>query len=155
MDTAQIASASLLVWSCQCSRRGMPGTRSPPPFDRGTSEIVDSGVPTPGPDQNKRTFEISPTTSVGPVKEPMCNTGNSSTLREVTANDRNTLVLTPTRDSTSVSRTGSMSTRVRKVSKKSLLLGLKLLSEMFGGFFRLEGLPRNDKDEEGIDDAKK
>ena len=89
MDTAQIAPASLLVWSFQCSQRGMPGTRSPPPFDRGTSEIVDSGVPTPGPDQNKRTFEISPTTPVGPVKEPMCNTGNSLTLREVTANDRN------------------------------------------------------------------
>ena len=59
------------------------------------------------------------------------------------------------RDSTSVSRTGLMSTRVRKVSKNSLLPGLKLLSEMFGGLFRLKGLVRNDKDGEGIDDAKK
>ena len=77
----------------------------------------------------------------------MFDTGNSPTLREFTANDdRNTVVVTPMRDNMSVSRTGSMSTRVRKVSKKSLLPGLKLLSEIFRGLFRLKGLSRNDKD---------
>ena len=86
----------------------------------------------------------------------MWDTENSSILREVTANDdRNTLVTTPKRDDTSVSRTGSMSNRVRKVSKRRLLPGQKLLPDMFGGLFRPKGLPRKEDNGEGIDDVKK
>ena len=55
----------------------------------------------------------------------------------------------------SVSRTGSLSNRVRKVSKRRLLPGQKLLPDMFGGLFRPKGLPRKEDNEEGIDDVKK